>query len=193
MTEDAASAEGRAGRPMFIDEVRRRTQARFPDQDFDATAAGLALTRAAHAHEVLSEKYVHRRNKRSWLSFRLLYVLWVFAPISARDLVEVLQVSRQTISTILRGLEVGGLINRTVPPHDARLFTLELTQAGRRSVEDSIARQFRIDQNGFGVLSADEQRQLIDLLDRVRAGMVELMAEGVELDLEADAELRKSG
>ena len=116
MTGDAASQPQQAGRASFIDEVRQRTLARFPDQDFDATAAGLALTRAAHAHVVLSEKWVHSRDNRSWLSFRVLYVIWAFAPISARDLVKVLQVSRQTISTILRGLQADGLINRMVPP-----------------------------------------------------------------------------
>ncbi|GAB93385.1 MarR family winged helix-turn-helix transcriptional regulator [Gordonia rhizosphera] len=180
MTSESTAGEGRTGRPSFTDEMRRRTKARFPDQDYEATTAGIALTRAAQAHAVVSEKYIHGRDRRSWLSFRVLYVIWLFAPISARDLVNLLQVSRQTMSNMLKALESDGLINRTASTYDARLITLELTEAGSRSLETSLMRQFQLDERGFGVLSAPERAQLVEMLDRVRAEMARINNEGFD-------------
>ncbi|MGV9710182.1 MarR family winged helix-turn-helix transcriptional regulator [Gordonia sp. NPDC003424] len=180
MTQDSTADGPRSGRATFTDEIRRRTKARFPDQGYEATTAGIALTRAAQAHAVVSEKYIHGRDRRTWLSFRVLYVIWLFAPISARDLVNLLQVSRQTISNTLKSLESDGLISRTASTYDARLITLELTEAGSRSLEGSLMRQFQLDERGFGVLSEQERGQLVDMLDRVRAEMARIYNDGFE-------------
>lgn len=45
MTEHTARGGRRSGRPGFAAALRR-TAERFPDQERDATAAGIALTRA---------------------------------------------------------------------------------------------------------------------------------------------------
>lgn len=192
MTEDRTADTATTGRGTFTSELRNRTRARFPDHNYEATTAGIALTRAAHAHAVLSEKYVHGPERRSWLSFRVLYVIWLFAPISARDLVRALQVSRQTISNTLKTLESDGMITRTASTYDARLMTLELTEAGTRSVEKSLMSQFALDEKGFGVLSVEERAQLVEMLDRVRAEMARLTNEGVDLDGEDGPDSRAS-
>lgn len=171
-----------SGVPSFTEEVRRRTKTRFPDAELDATAVGISLARAAQAHAVLSENVVHRQDQRTWLSFRVLYVVWVFAPVSARDVVRNLQLSRQTVSNTLRALESDGLISRTRNNADARVITLELTDKGRDSIEAALQRQFRLDDQCFGGLTAQERQQLVTLLDKARSGIARVDAGGAGLD-----------
>ena len=169
-------------------EGRLAHESRFGSSDTapgsESTLLGIALTRAAHAHGTLSEDFVHRHSDRNWTIFRVLYVLWVFEPMSARDVVETMQVSRQTASNILRSLEADGLITRERNPDDARLITIRLTPEGRIGVEQALEDQFRLDAVIFEVLSAEEREQLAEMLGRVR-GRVRAIEQGdVEVDIE---------
>jgi DNA-binding MarR family transcriptional regulator len=160
--------------------------ARFPELDGEAIPLGITLTRAAHAHGTISEQVIHRHHSRNWLVFRVLYVIWVFEPVSARDVVEAMQLSRQTVSNTLRALEADGLITRTRDEQDARLITIRLTADGRKSVEQSLEQQFQLDSRIFEVLSAEERLQLASLLARVRGQIMTLEQERFALGSDTD-------
>jgi len=149
-------------------EEARRALRRLPGVDSEPALIGLSLTRAAHAHSTASELLVHRRHDRSWLIFNVLYVVWAFEPVTARDIVEWSGLSRQTVSNTLRALEGKAIITRTRDAEDARLITIRLTDEGRASLEQSLAEQFELDAAVFDGLTAGERSQLIELLDRVR-------------------------
>ena len=111
---------------------------------------------------------MHRRHDRNWIVFNVLYVVWAFEQVSARDVVEWMGLSRQTISNTLRALEVKGMITRTRDAADARMMTIRLTEEGRTSVERSLVEQFELDSAVFAALTPEERDQLASLLDRVR-------------------------
>jgi DNA-binding MarR family transcriptional regulator len=181
-TELQRQGTHRRGRRSLTDEGRRAHDARFSSPGSEATLLGIALTRAAHAHATLSEDLVHRHQDRNWLVFRVLYVLWVFEAMSARDVVETMQVSRQTTSNILRGLEADGLVTRSRDAADARLITIRLTPRGRAGVEQSLEDQFGLDAVIFEVLSSEERELLASMLDRVRGRIRAIEQGSVELE-----------
>lgn len=150
---------------------------RMPDVDQGAVALGISLTRAAHAHASISEATIHRLQDRNWLVFRVLYVIWVFESVSARDVVASLQLSRQTVSNTLRSLEASGMISRTRDTEDARLMTIRLTDDGLCSVERALASQFQLDASIFEVLTEEERTTLTGLLDRVKDRITELQSD----------------
>jgi DNA-binding MarR family transcriptional regulator len=161
-------------RRSLTEEARRAQRTRFPDLDTESATLGITLTRAAHAHANISEDVVHRHHARNWLVFRVLYVVWSFEPVSARDVVASMQLSRQTVSNTLRSLEADGLITRTRDDQDARLMTIRLTDEGRASVEEALEQQFALDSAIFEALTAEERSQLSSLLNRVRGRITAL-------------------
>lgn len=152
----------------FGERARQIIAHRFPEVDQEAVGLGISLTRAAHAHEVVSEQLIHRHDRRSWVQFRVLYVIWLFEPITGSDLARNLHLSRQTVSNTLRVMESDGLISRTRGEQDARVMTIRLTPHGRESLESALSAQFRLDEAFFEVLSLDEMQTLAGLLDRLR-------------------------
>jgi DNA-binding MarR family transcriptional regulator len=73
-------------------------------------------------------------------------------------------VSKNTISSLLRGLEEQGLIQRAIDPVDKRIFRIQLTEYGREMMQ--VAAPLRIkhlNQLAAG-LSEEEQKQLLHLL-----------------------------
>jgi DNA-binding MarR family transcriptional regulator len=167
---DRAPGDRSTPRPHgFTATARSVTAARFPDLDEDVVSLGVALVRVAHHHAALSESLLHRPRGRSWMGFRVLYVLWVFDSLTARDLSRHMQVSRQTISNVLRSLEDEGLVERSRDARDQRLMTIRLTARGREVIEEALQAQFALDAAWFDVLTPTERRQLVDMLERVRA------------------------
>jgi DNA-binding MarR family transcriptional regulator len=76
-------------------------------------------------------------------------------------------VSKNTISALLRGLEEQGLIERRSDPEDLRGFRIRLTEAGRRLVANSAPLHLRRMNELVAGLSPDEQTELIDLLQKL--------------------------
>ena len=76
-------------------------------------------------------------------------------------------VSKNTISSLLRGLEEQGLIARTLDPLDYRLFRIQLTPAGRELVlATAPSRLATLGQLAAG-LTQGERQQLVTLLEKL--------------------------
>jgi DNA-binding MarR family transcriptional regulator len=82
-------------------------------------------------------------------------------------LAEALMVSPPNMSTAIYGLAKSGLVLRTVDPNDGRVFTLWLTEPGRRLLDEVQGRLDALEQRFLSNLDPDEQRQLRSLLDRI--------------------------
>ena len=76
-------------------------------------------------------------------------------------------VSKNTISVLLRGLEEQGLIERTVVPDDRRAFQIRLTAAGRTLVETTAPAHIAFLNEMTAGLTAEENAQLIELLEKL--------------------------
>lgn len=154
------------------------TAARLSDLAPETVELGVSLVRASHSHAVRSESVLHAPRGLNWLSFRMLYLIWLMEPVTAGELARLLRVSRQTASNALRSLETDDLITRERDSADQRRITIRIKDGGRQRVEDLVHSQFRLDMLWFGALDEAEQRTLATLLERLRRSI-----EGREVDL----------
>jgi DNA-binding MarR family transcriptional regulator len=121
-------------------------------------------------HVRAAERGAHQARGRNWLGFRLLYMIWMFEPVEAKDLARFAQISRQTISSALSVLEADGLITRSrSSATDRRLVQLGLTEKGRDEARESILAQNNAMTEWLHVLDEDEQDTLLRLLRRLHA------------------------
>lgn len=144
------------------------TRRRMVGLDEQAVELGFAMVRTAAAHMQELERVVHRPNGSSFSGFRIMYMIWLFGEIEARDLARLAGVTRQTTSTVLGNLEANGLVRRDrTSDTDRRLVTVRLTPEGMDAIEKSFAEQNRLEAEWFDCLDADEKRQFKNFLDRV--------------------------
>lgn len=71
------------------------------------------------------------------------------------------------VSQRLARAEAAGLIERRPADHDSRSVIVCLTDAGGRLVDDAVSQLLRAEQKSLTGLTADERRQLADLLRRL--------------------------
>ena len=185
----------------FRSRAVRTTRERRPDIDPRAIALSLALSRIAAAHQLESERLVHRARGGSFSGFRVLFMIWLTEPVEARGLARFAGVSRQTTSTVLATLESAGLVSRRqTSTTDRRLVSVRLTAAGRAAVDEVIGAQNLLEQQWFSALTVSEQDQLLGMLERVLGRMHQLgegldgggSAEGSEADESGEGETHAS-
>jgi DNA-binding MarR family transcriptional regulator len=82
-------------------------------------------------------------------------------------------VSKNTISALLRGLEEQGLVERVLDPDDRRVFRIHLTGAGRAVVQATAADSVGYYNRLVSGLTAAERAELIELLARLHGSMAQ--------------------
>jgi DNA-binding MarR family transcriptional regulator len=87
--------------------------------------------------------------------------------LSGAELARRLLISPQGVQLALTALERRGLVERKQDPQHARILQAYLTGEGRAVVETVVNDAIGAHEEVFGVLSAEEQRTLRDLLARV--------------------------
>lgn len=103
---------------------------------------------------------------------RLLALLKLQPEITQRQLVYVLDMSRQAVSECLAKLEAAGYITRTPDPDDRRVMRITLTATGRQVADQ--ADQSHTD-DVFDVLTPDEQTTLDRLLSKVEHQLLRVL------------------
>jgi len=81
-------------------------------------------------------------------------------------------VRKNTISSLLNGLEENGLVERNPHPKDRRASLVRITAKGRELVQSSAPQRFKFMNNAIEGLSNQERDQLILLLDKLRQSIV---------------------
>jgi DNA-binding MarR family transcriptional regulator len=87
------------------------------------------------------------------------------------ELADHIGVTRATMTGLLDGLERDGLIARVDHPEDRRRMKVILTTAGKRYLDKILPDHFRRQSAVMAKLSAQERRQLIQLLQKVSQGL----------------------
>lgn len=77
------------------------------------------------------------------------------------------KVSKNTISSLLRGMENQGLIERSLDPSDRRVFRIGITEAGKDVLRKVAPDRIALMNNVVSVFSEDEIQLLIELLTRL--------------------------
>jgi DNA-binding MarR family transcriptional regulator len=82
-----------------------------------------------------------------------------------------LQIPRSRMVSIIDDLEARGFVERHPNPADRRVRELHLTSAGREALEQAFERALAYERQVTEALDADERERLLDLLERVSAGL----------------------
>lgn len=132
--------------------------------DFRAMAVVSNLFRSSTAIRRHMERRVLAKDRLSWTSFVVLWVLWVWGEMEPRGLASAVGISRPTSSGVVTTLERRGLVRRRRGTEDARLVRVSLTPAGRRKIETLFPRFNEEEATVTAHLDPDQQDVLAALL-----------------------------
>jgi DNA-binding MarR family transcriptional regulator len=148
----------------------------------DADLAGVELLRRVSRAASLYDTFLNRLLRASDLSGPRWHLLVRLSAeemrhgpggLSPTYLSKCQGVCKNTISSLLRGLEEQGLIQRDLDPTDWRAFRIRLSSAGREIVQASAAQHFRELNVLLTGLTAAERAELMGLLDKLHRSLVE--------------------
>ncbi len=154
----------------------------------DTDTAGLELVRLVHMVAHAYDSAVDEQLRAAELSgprwgvlLRLLAEERFGCPngVSPTRLSHHQNVSKNTISALLRGLEEQGLIERTLDSDDRRVFQIRLTDAGRQIVQASAPGHIAFLNELAAGLTVDERAQLAQLLEKLHRSLVARRTETV--------------
>jgi len=80
-------------------------------------------------------------------------------------------VKKNTISSLLRGLEESGYVERNLDPNDKRVFLIRITEKGRKMMETVGPERLKTMNDLASDLTDEEKTQLIFLLEKLRISM----------------------
>ncbi len=85
--------------------------------------------------------------------------------------------SRNTISSLIRGLEDDGLVERHLDKQDRRKFNISLTEDGRTIISKYANLQFRTVGTSFNKLTQEERDTLSSLLNKLNQNLKDARSE----------------
>lgn len=118
----------------------------------------------------------HRENEvedvtpmHEWI---LSYLFWHRdEPVYQRDIEREFSITRSTVTNILQLMERKGYITRQSVEQDARLKQLVLTEKGRQFHEDTMRAFHQTDEYVAGLLTEEENTELLRLLNKLYLGL----------------------
>ncbi|MFJ9388966.1 MarR family winged helix-turn-helix transcriptional regulator [Nocardioides sp. NPDC101246] len=103
--------------------------------DFAAANALSNLFRAANAVRSELTNRVLRKHDMTWTGFVVLWVVWIWDGMETRHVAESADISKATLTGVVRTLEGRGMIAREGDEKDRRLVRLRLTREGTELME----------------------------------------------------------
>jgi DNA-binding MarR family transcriptional regulator len=118
------------------------TSSRFVADSGDALVVDIAaadalssLFRAANAVRTHLTNRVLRRHEMTWTGFVVMWVVWIWDGMESRNVAEAADISKATLTGVVRTLESRGLMIRESDEHDRRRVRLRLTLEGADLME----------------------------------------------------------
>ena len=103
--------------------------------DFKAAHALSTLFRAANAVRSELTNKVLREQDLTWTGFVVMWVVWIWEEMETRHVAESADISKATLTGVVKTLEGRGLIRRKGDENDRRLVLLSLTDEGVNLME----------------------------------------------------------
>ena len=122
------------------------------------------LFRSSAAIRRHMEAKVLQADRLSWTSFVVLWVLWVWGDLEARELAAAVGISRPTGTGVVKTLEARGYVSRRRGTADGRMVIVSLTRDGRAKIEHLFPRFNAEEVAVTAHLMAAEQDQLAAML-----------------------------
>ena len=158
---------------MKIDMMMERWASQRPDLDVSSLAVLARVSRLAHVAEENAEALLSRFGL-SEVEFLLLAAIRTSPEQhpSPRDLLDSLMVTSSGLTNRVDRLEAAGLVERAAHPTDRRGVRIELTDAGRKLV-DEVTTAYLENQNQVldDALAPDERKSLAHLLRKLLASL----------------------
>jgi len=111
-----------------------------------------------------------RRYGLSHAGFNVLMILQLAGrPLSQREIGERWLVTRGAVTGLVDSLEAANLVRRQPHPEDRRVSLVELTDKGLAVLNDLLPDHLRGEEEMLATLSEEEQRTLLQLLEKVQA------------------------
>ncbi len=95
------------------------------------------------------------------------------AGVQPSELSEMQEISRNTVSALINGLEAEGLVTRELHGSDRRRWVIRLTPQGRAVLKDQMINHLRFVGHCFDVFDSQERETLCELLSRLDAHLKE--------------------
>ena len=150
-------------------DAERRIESRLGERplDFDSMLAVSNIYRAATAVRRRAESEVLAEFGLSWGGFTTLWVLWVWGNQQTAELAEACDLSKGTLTGIVKTLERRGFVERSRMDADRRKVVVSLTDAGLEAIESLFPRFNQYETAVVSHLSRTEKQNLAELLRRV--------------------------
>ena len=132
--------------------------------DFRAMAIVSNLFRSSAAIRRHMEAKILAADRLSWTSFVVLWVLWVWGDLEARELAAAVGISRPTGTGVVKTLEGRRFVARRRGPTDGRMVIVSLTAEGRAKIEDLFPRFNAEEAAVTGHLQVADQEALASML-----------------------------
>ena len=132
--------------------------------DFRAMAVVSNLFRSSAAIRRHMEAKVLAGDRLSWTSFVVLWVLWVWGDLEARELAAAVGISRPTGTGVVKTLEARRFVARRRGTADGRMVIVSLTAEGREKIEHLFPRFNAEEVAVTDHLEADQQEALASML-----------------------------
>jgi DNA-binding MarR family transcriptional regulator len=132
--------------------------------DFRAMAVVSNLFRSSAAIRRHMEAKVLQADRLSWTSFVVLWVLWVWGDLEARELAAAVGISRPTGTGVVKTLEARGFVSRRKGTADGRMVIVSLTGEGREKIEHLFPRFNAEEAAVTSHLEGSEQEALATML-----------------------------
>ncbi len=139
--------------------------------DFRAMAVVSNLFRSSAAIRRHMEAKVLASDRLSWTSFVVLWVLWVWGDLEARELAAAVGISRPTGTGVVKTLEARGYVRRRRGASDGRMVIVSLTVQGRRKIEHLFPRFNAEEVAVTDHLPPDQQESLATMLRSMLRGV----------------------
>ena len=94
----------------------------------------------------------------------VLYALDAHEPITQKEIADHTGLSKQTVSTVMRGLKAEGLVSLCAGETDRREKTVRLTSEGKQYASKELAPLIRLEQRVFDVVGAERMKQMTDAI-----------------------------
>ena len=100
--------------------------------------------------------------------FSVLEILYSKGRLKICQLIEKVLSSSGNMTVVIRNMEKKGWIDKKTDENDRRAFFIELTENGKRIIEELLPRHIESVERAFNILTEEDKRNLIEILRKFK-------------------------
>lgn len=138
--------------------------------NLDAIAVVTNIYRIAQGLRYRLERQVLSKYDLSWTAFSILYDIWLHDAMETKELAKSAGVTKATVSNITNTLEKKNLCFRKSDPRDRRITYVQITEAGKKIMEELYPDFHNGEAEIAGSLTTKEQQEMSRMLRKMING-----------------------